>query len=173
MENPSVKYGLIAGVLGVILGLITYIMGTAAFFHWSNGIVGLLILIWAMVMAGNAFRSSNGGYASWKEMLKPTFIVGIISGLISTVFQFLMFNVIDTGLADAQKEAVVATMEGYADVIGEEGMDKFMDNLEAQSFGFGPTQAFQNILLLIIGSFIIAAIVSAILKRNRPEQEVV
>ncbi len=173
MENPSIKYGVYVGVIGMIIGLATYVLGTAAFFHWSKGIVGFLILIWGMVMAGNAFRDSNGGYASWKEILKPTFIVGIISGLISTVFQFLMFNVVDTGLADAQKDAVLATAEGYADVIGEEGMETFMDNLDAQSFGFGPTEAIQSIGLLIIGAFIIAAIVSAILKRNRPHQDVV
>ena len=173
MENPSIKYGVYVGVIGIVLGLATYILGTAAFFHWSKGIVGLLILIWGMVMAGNAFRDSNNGFASWKEILKPTFIVGIISGVFSTIFQFLMFNVIDPGLANAQKDSVIASMEGFADIIGEEGMEDLMDNLDAQTFDFGPVQAILTIGTFIIGAFIIAAIVSAILKRNRPHQDVV
>ncbi len=173
MKNIGVKYGVYAGIIAIVIELLTYLMGPSIYFHWSKGILGFIILVAAMAMAGKAFKESNGGYATWKELLTPTFVVGIVSSIISTIFQFLMFNVIDTSLASAQKEAVISTMEGYADVIGEEGMEKFMDNLESQTFGLGPAQVLQTILVLIIFSFIIAAIVSAIQKRNRAENEIV
>lgn len=175
MKSPGIKYGVIAGVIGVVIELISYLLGYEYFFGFSKVFVGIGVTIWAMILAGKLFRENNGGFASWKEMLKTTFVVGIVATIIGVAFQFLLYNLIDPNLAEAQKDFSIELIESMGETfsLDEALIELQIDEAESKSFEFGFSQAFLGLLVSFIIMFILASIVSVFVKRNRGGEHIV
>ncbi|MFK7937113.1 MAG: DUF4199 domain-containing protein [Saprospiraceae bacterium] len=166
MENNGVKYGLLAGLGVIAYSLILYLIDDQMLFGWASSI-GTVIYLICMYKAGVDERQAAGGFITWKEALTPTFLTYVIASLIATVFTYLLFTTIDPGLMDIQREMAIQQIQGMEGMIGEEGVEEGIKRIEEQgsmnlrdtSLGFA--------MMLIVG-FVFAAIISAIVKRNRP-----
>lgn len=167
MENNGVKYGLLAGLGVVVYTLILYLVDDVLMFGWAS-MFGIFIYIACMYKAGVDERNQNGGFLTFKETLKPTFLTYVIGSLIATIFTYLLFTVIDPGLIELQNEIAAERIQSMSGMLGEEGVEEALKRLEEQESMKISDTALGYAMMLIIG-FVIAAIISAIVKKNRPE----
>jgi hypothetical protein len=165
-KNLGVLYGLINGGVAIVFTVILY-LGGAKMFVSPIAYCGIILPIIVCVIGGLQIRKQQG-YLEFAQALKVTFLILVIGSLIATIFQFILFNYIDVPFRQAlaqetaQKAEQMMRKFGASDAQIEEAVEK---TLNKNNYTIG------NLLLgfvfSCIGSFIVALIVSAIIKRKR------
>lgn len=169
MNNTGVKWGVIGAISTLVISLVTYVVGPK-FYLQAGSWVGLIVLISILVMAGKEERAKMGGYISFQEVLKPIFMTYIITAVASTIMQILMYKVVDPGLADLTKEITMEGLQKMKGVLGEEGFEAAMEEMEKQDFGGSIRQYVVGLATNILIGFGISALIAYFLKRKNPEQ---
>lgn len=95
VKKNGLTYGVILGVLSVLITAIIYVVDMSLFTSWWLGLVIILINIVFFIVALTATKKQLNGVMSFKEAFTTFFLVCLVGLTISTVFNYLLFNVID------------------------------------------------------------------------------
>jgi len=117
MKKSSINNGLFLGVAMVISSYVLYLANPKMFFS-AKSIVLLMIFIIVLIKAGRDARTENGGFISFKEVFINMFVTGAIGTLLCTSFELVLFNFIDPGLIDIQKEIALEAAEKVTEMLG-------------------------------------------------------
>lgn len=90
-----INYGVILGVVSVLLSVVMYVTGMYTDPHWSIGILGFLIMIAAIVYGIKAYKKANAGFLSLSDALKIGIGIALISGIIGVIWTFTLTTVIE------------------------------------------------------------------------------
>lgn len=168
--NGAVKHGLIIGVISIVVTTITYLMGPDAF-SGPLSYAMIPITIGLYVYFGIQGRKENGGYFTFGEAFKYIFTMGVVSTILSMVYQYVLFGIIDPDFYVQVGEAALEKTVGVYEAMGmdQSQIDTAMDQARE---GLGYT--IKNVLIgfgfsLVIGA-IGAAIIGAIIKKQNPEE---
>jgi len=170
-KNVGVLYGLLNAGAGIVFTVILYLGGAKMFVN-PIAYLGICIPIVVCVLGGLAQRKQQGGYLEFSEALKVTFLILIIGSLIATIFQYVLFNYIDVPFRQALAQESAAKTEQIMRRFGapEEKIDKAVEEtLNGNNYTIA--RLFLAFALGSIFWFIVALIVSAIIKRKRPPFE--
>jgi uncharacterized membrane protein len=168
MEKPStariaLKWGIISAIISVVFTIILYSFDLWKTW-WVSIIIGLAITIAILALACKEFKSLNEGFMTFSEGLSISMLVIAVSSLISSAFNQLYVNVIDTGIkeqiADFQEEMYIK--QG----LSAEQIDMAMQ--QAERFSSPSMQFLFSMLGALLFGFIMALIVAAVMKKNRP-----
>ena len=97
--KPALTYGAILGFVSILLGVIFYVMNLYAA-NWTQW-VSLLVSIGVLVYCLMAYRNEHlGGYARYGQLFLMALVIGIISSIISTIYSYVLFTIIDPELID-------------------------------------------------------------------------
>ncbi|GHA77539.1 DUF4199 domain-containing protein [Pontibacter akesuensis] len=162
----SLKYGALTGVLYILYSLFTYISGNFGNF-FVNLLISLAIGVIGIVLAMREFKQHNFGYMSYGKGLGIGIVVMVIASIISGIFSYIYIAFIDPSVVDKMIEASVAQMAGFG--LDEEMLDQQRDQMAE---GFTPLKQLTNAVIggLFMG-LLLSLIISAIMKKNRPEFE--
>ncbi|HYE54759.1 MAG TPA: DUF4199 domain-containing protein [Chitinophagaceae bacterium] len=168
-QNVFLTYGLISGIVSILFALMLYLGGTEWFLH-PVAYLGFAIPIVFAVIAAVKHKRNNGGYMSFGEALKGVFLVFVIGSLLSTAFNYIMFNFVDVPFAQALTQASAEKTSEFMEKFGasQEDIDKMVEN----SFKGNPYSLGKMFFGFVFGCiiwFIIALIIAAIVKKKRPE----
>jgi len=167
--NAGLTYGVILGLALIIFTLILYLGGVKWFvspFAWA----GFCIPVVFAVIGGVKQKKANGGYLSFSEALKTVFLVFVIGTLISTLFNYLLFNIIDVPFRQALAQETAVIQEKMMRRFGapESSIEKSVaDTLSGNSYSISKillSYAFGLILW-----FLLSLIIAAIVKKSKPE----
>ena len=166
MNNKGLNNGLIAGLVGIIVLLISYFIDQGFYMKFA-GYVVYVVYLYFMYLAAKQAREAQGGFISFSKLLAPVFLTFVVASLLVAVFQYLMYNFIDTSLLDAMYDQAILQVERMSGLIGEEGVEAALDKLEEDgvSYNFG-TVAIGYGISLIIPGFIFALIIAGIMKKE-------
>lgn len=171
-KNFGLTYGLISGAASVLFTLVLYLGGVKLFVN-PIAFLGWAIPIVFAVLAGLAQKKANGGYLDFKQALKVTFTVFVVGSLISTVFSYVLFNIIDVPFREAlaQETAMVTEkmMKGFG--ASQNDIDKAVEQ-SLNGNNYTPGKMLLGFAMLCIPWFIVSLIISAIIKKNKPEFEI-
>ena len=167
MRNSALRFGLMTGVASIIITLILYLINRSSI-TGSAGWVGLLVFLAGMAYGTLQIRKEQGGYMSFGEAFKNTWIIWVGAALLTSLFTYIMFNFIDTGLEDLQKEAAYEMAERMSGMLGEDGKEAMMESLENQDFGMSFGRTILNFFVSALIGTIPALIVSLFVKKNNP-----
>ncbi|MFY0254945.1 DUF4199 domain-containing protein [Chitinophaga sp. 30R24] len=169
--NPGIKWGIIGGILLVLLNVLTYVAGPSVLFSWWNSLLQLTVFIVVAFLAGKEKKKELGGYISFKDALKPVFTAFIIGTAIITVYQYILYKFIDPQLVDALKQNLLDSTAKWMHKFKapQEEIDKQLDELSKTDFNVSFAKSFMDFLKGIIFYFVIAAIVAVII-RKKPSQ---
>jgi hypothetical protein len=177
MTNHGVQNGIFAGLVGVVLYLLYWFINPDLLFNMALGlVVGLGVYAYFMWRAGSATKADNSGYLTFKQALKPTFLTFVVGSLIAVIFTYLLYNFIDPTLNDLLQEKSIEIAEKAAKMFGadEEALEQIREQVEAKGVSMSIGQIIQQYLVgLIFPGFILALIVSAIIKKNPPQDAIV
>lgn len=158
----ALKYGVITAVASIVYTTILIIAEK----NQNQGLssLGLIILVAGMVYAMREFKTENSGYMSYGQGLGIGTLIAAISGLLSSTFMMFYTQFIDTNLMKKALDTAREDMErrGMSDDQIEAGM-QFSEKMMSPGIMFAV-----GIFFSIFIGFIIALIVSAIMRRNRP-----
>ena len=102
-NKELLQFGGLSALVAVLVFVVIYIMGAEYFLSplvWiSSYAMPLFFSIWASILV----KRKQGGYLEFREALKINFGVLVITGFVSTIFSFLMFNFIDQAFAESFK----------------------------------------------------------------------
>ena len=164
--NHSLKFGFIIGIINIIIGVLAYMVGESLMVKWWFGLLVLVINIALLVYSGNQYRASLGGYMNFKTAFSVTFVTFVIAGILGTIFNILLYQVIDPELpgrlskaAVEQAEKMMTNMGASTDRVDEQlsAIEERMDgqfSLMGQLKGFGIGIIIYAVISLILGAIL-------------------
>jgi len=168
-EKPSSKkiiinYGVILGVVSVLLGVVMYVTNVYTDPHWSFSVLGFLILIAVIVMGIKAYKKLNHGFLELTDALKIGIGIALVGGIIGAIWTFTLTTVIEPeytqNVIDAQREKLLENPD-----MTEAMVDQSMAVMEKMS------SPMISIAFSIIGSlffgFIISLFAGLIMKQKQ------
>ncbi|MCU0325635.1 MAG: DUF4199 domain-containing protein [Spirosomaceae bacterium] len=170
MEKPStariaLKWGVIVGIVVIIFSTITS-MADLWKQSWASWI-GYLFVLGGLIMALGEFKKANEGFMGFGEGLGLGTLMSTVVGVLGAIFSYIYLNFIDTTMVsrivDFQREKM--SEQGLSD----EQIDQAME-MTAKFMSPGMMFIFGVLGYLIVG-FILTLIVSAIMKKSKPEVE--
>jgi len=172
--NSSIKYGLIGGLIYVILQMAIYLIDPTLIFSWTSVSLFMVLLIILFAVCGvYAIRTKRyglGGFIKFKEAFTEAFITVVVMSILINVFSYLLYAVIDPSLEEQLKEFTINSVAGWMEEsVPEEQFDEVMAEMEDQDFISPMTTITGSVQFIVIGA-IVGAITSAIMKKEDPEE---
>ncbi len=165
--QTALKWGAIAGIIGVIITLIGYLLkmeGNTVYGIISGSLTFLIIPATILFLALADFKKLNSGFISYSQGLGIGAMTGGITGLIAGIFGFIYLKFVDSSVMERIKEVQISKME-------EQGLSSEQIDQSMQMVGkfMGPGMILvSSIIITIFVYFIISLIVSAIQKHEKP-----
>ena len=170
LVSHSLKWGLIIGGINLVITLLMYLIDVSLM--TSIPISGLLFVIniSLVVYAGIVYRRSIGGYVEFKTMLITIFLIFLVSSGVGTIFQIALYGM-DPELKEQVIEAGLESTENILDFFGtppdmaDEQLEEAEADLEESLTTVGMIKSWAWGWIV---AFILALIIAAILKKNKP-----
>lgn len=163
MANPFARYGLFFSLLYITVSLIFYLTKPALLFDMFAFWCWMLLLFVFMWVAVLEKKNADKGIITLRDGVKQAWLTFVIGLGVTYLFQYLLTNLIESGVLNIQKEMQTKSLENVARLIGisEDKSQKQFEIMEER----GPTDfsrlVFRYATLLVFGaipSFIMAAI---------------
>ncbi|MCY7357768.1 MAG: DUF4199 domain-containing protein [Rudanella sp.] len=159
----AIKWGIFLGLFSIVYSLFLFLTGNIGQ-SWTS-ILSIVISIGGLVLAMREFRTLNGGYMSFGEGTTVGTVTGLISGLLSVAFSWFYMTIIDTNVMANMAEKTREALEKQGS-FSDEQIDQQMEMMErfqtpGMLLGIGLISA-------LIGSVIIALIVAAFMRKEKP-----
>ncbi len=169
-KSIMVNYGLVLGIISVVLGVILFVTNNHYAPHWSYGILGFGINIVVLTLGIKAFKQGNNNILSLGQAIKIGIGISLIAGIISIVWQLIMTNVLDPNYAETmielQREGLMEAQPNMTD-------DQLDQTLEMMSGFANPFfTAAVGLLASLFFGFIISLVVGLIMKKEDPYAQV-
>ncbi|MFT4741117.1 MAG: hypothetical protein ACJAT1_000882 [Marivirga sp.] len=171
-STHSIKWGVISGVISILITLIIYIVDISLFTAGWVGILMIAISIFIVFYASIDYRKLQGGFMTFGQAFLHAFALLAIAGLLDVTFRYLLFNIIDPEaavyLAEKQLEATMKVMESFGaggNTASMDGIAKgFQDQYKIGTMAIGYATA---LIVYAVG----ASIVGAITKKKNQETD--
>jgi hypothetical protein len=171
MSKHAISQGVIGGLILVAINLLIYVIDPMLMANWWLTLVFIPLIFVVLLVIGLNIRKAEGGYLKFGKAFLSVFIAALIMSLLSTIWNIVLFNVVDPGLAEALMETMADKMLAMMERLGapvediEGEMQKGFEEAAAQF------QISGQILGFFTGAFwwaLGALIVGAIVKKNPP-----
>lgn len=160
IKKNGINYGLILGGFSVLFTTVIYAIDLELFTSWWIGIVAIVISITIGVMLVSKTKKQLGGNITFKEAFTVYFIAAVIGTLISTLYNYVLFNFIDPEAKEAIKEI---TMEYTAKMMERFGAPSAAINETMQKLAETDNYSIGNLMFGAAVSIVISAIFGLIL----------
>jgi NADH:ubiquinone oxidoreductase subunit 6 (subunit J) len=167
----GIKYGVITGIVYVLLLLIRYMFCASTPFLFTGVMfVSYLVVIVFFVMAAKARKKELGGYAEIKELFQTVFVTILIAELFYTLFTYIYLNFIDPAFMERFMQNTVEYVKriGGSEASIEAQVEKMKDQGEQQR---SVTSMITGYAIWVVVDSIIGILIALALKKPRPTSE--
>ncbi len=169
-NKMALQYGLLLGLIYIVITTAVTIFLPKMILFYSLKFVGYVIyLVLAGLFAG-MIRKANGGYMEFREVFGAIFIMLLVAGLMSFIYNYVYMLYIDTHYMEKVRQSTITFMEKLntpQDKM-DEAVKKFDEQVaESKTFHLG-----KNLLAFLGGLLmdcLFGLIVCAAVKRKKPE----
>lgn len=171
LMSHAIRWGLITGAISIAITVILYVTNEEWMVQLKTLFISLAIYLGITIYAGIDFRKLAGGYLTYGKAFQHGFLVLAFSALVSTVFNLLLYQVIDTDLAqrltDISVENTRSMMEGFG--APEDQIDKALEDARSRTENqFTVSGMALGYVFILIFSAIMALISSLFVRKNEP-----
>ena len=156
--KANLTNGLILGLIGIVYTLVIYFLDLTI--NKVQGYVFLLILIVTLYFLMKSYRdNSMHGYMTYGQAVGAGVVIFLYYSIITAIFTYILFAIIDPGLIDKQLAAAEELMAKRG--IPQEAMDAGL-NIQKKMMKpeiMAPVSIFGNMLYGVIMSLIVAIFV--------------
>jgi len=172
LVNHAVKFGGILAAISIVLVLLIYAIDYTLMAGFTFLIIFLVVGLSFVIYAGINYRNAIGGYIPYGKAFFHGFVVLAVSGIISTVFNILMYYVIDPNLPQNLTEAIIANTEATMAKFGapqdsiDEAIAKMRDEMPGNFTIVGLLWGYCKALIWYA---IMCLITGLVVRKNQPE----
>lgn len=164
-QNPVIKYGILGGVVYVLLTTILYEMGISFLTgYWR--IVPFAAICFIAIYAAIEQKKTQGGYITFTQALFTVFLCFLIIELFWVIYMILLYHVIDPDLAAKVKVLVLEKLQGLEAKLGKDMLNKYMGKVSNRNFSFNVKNALIDYGVWAVIYFAISLIAAAILRKE-------
>ena len=159
-------YGLILGLIYIILCSITNMtMAADVTLFGIMSVVNYLLYFIIVGFMAKMIRKANGGYIEFKELFGTVFVMLLVAGVMSYIFNYVYMNYIDPHFTEKIIEGTRLKVEQMN--LPDDKVDEMLANIDKESAG---AKSFSVLSLagLIVRDCDFGLIVSAIMKKSKP-----
>ncbi|MGB3851638.1 MAG: DUF4199 domain-containing protein [Tunicatimonas sp.] len=166
----NIRYGLYLGLISVAFSVAIVLIDYTLLQETAVSLIPVVLTIAILVIAGRDLKEGQGGYLSFKEAFLSSFIIYAIAGAIVIVYQILLYNVFAPEIAENLQKEIVNQQVAVWEMVGmsDEEIDQQVAQAQERNI-FSPTWQLISYAGNLIFGLIIAAIIAAIVKKNKPE----
>jgi len=117
IKKNGITFGILIGIFSILVTTLIYVIDLNLFVNIWLGLTIILIYIIIGVVVVAKTKKQLNNQITFKEAFTVYFIAAVIGGLLSTLFQILLFNVIDPVAKDTIQELSIKytteTMEKF------------------------------------------------------------
>ena len=180
MKKIAVQFGIISTLVSILYVLGIYIVDESLFSSRWGGILVLLATLAIFIFAVIQYKKENGGYASFREAFSAFMLPFIFAALLGMVFNLTFYNWVDADLVsrngerqyDMMMEMPEEQLNGAMKFMGVATTDELHTKIMEQA---ADSQTLMGQLkasgMAIVFFSLIALVVAAVIKKNRPEFE--
>lgn len=173
MNNHAIKSGLIVGIISIVLTLVIYVVNAALLVSMWMMLL-FLVLIFLVSYFGIQHRKEIGGFLSFGKSWMYSMQLLVAAGILGTIFNILLYNVIDPELpamlADQSVENAAEMMSSFG--MPEDQMEEALDKTRTDTLDrFTVMGAIKGFAIGLIFYAILSLITGAIIKKKEPEFE--
>lgn len=107
VKNNGLTYGIILGVISIVLTVGIYVVDVSLFVNTWVGIVMILVNIIIGFIIVSKTKKQLGGIISFKEAFTVYFIAAAIGGLIGILTYYVLFNFVDPQAKQTVQELTI------------------------------------------------------------------
>jgi hypothetical protein len=169
-KREGIKYGIINGLIGLALLLGSYSIGfeTFAQMQFIGSFLPYMAVI--LILAGFHLRKRNGGFLSFKEAIKFTFLSYVVAAILLAIGTYVLFVVLDKGLTERLfrfgVDKNIAMLKSIHAPQTE--IDKLLKEANANQTETNFRNIFLGMGINLIRDFVISMLISILIRRERP-----
>jgi len=135
--QTALRYGLILGLLSVLITLVLYIAGlfTNPSAAAISGLLFILIFTTVVALSIANHRKKQGGYITLGKSLVVGIVTSFIGSLFAAIFSYILYAFIDPDLMEAQLKMSEEMMENFG-FLSDEQIEDAMENARLKSTPF-------------------------------------
>lgn len=166
--NEGLKYGLICGLVSLVLIFGGWAAGDTVFASLQMYGTFIPYIFGIILFAAFAIRKQQGGYISFAELLKFSFLAFTVSTVLVGIGNLMLFNLIDNGLSQRMAEIGLEKTRQMMEKFGasEEDIEKALASTQESMKDTGPKKIFLGSGIAIVCGFVEALIISIIAKKE-------
>ena len=172
LVNHAVKFGGILSAISIVIVLLLYAIDYTLMAGFTFILIISVVAIGFVIYAGINYRNSIGGYIPYGKAFTHGLLVFAVSGLISTVFNILLYQVIDPELPQNLSDAIIANTEASMANWGapQESIDEAIAKMkEDMPNNFTIVGLLWGYCKTLIGYAILSLITGLVVRKNQPE----
>ena len=171
-KKNAINFGVISGVIGILVTTMMYLIDLKLFVNmWLGfGMLAIWIIIGCVLLSKS--KKENQGVMTFKEGFTTYFLSAVIGILISTAFNIILFNYVDTAARETVTEHLLDMQIGMLEKFNasQEQINEAITKIKESSQFSVKGQLF-GIFQSMIGAIIFGLILAAIFKSKSPSSE--
>jgi hypothetical protein len=171
LKNHVIKWGLIVGAVSITLTILLYVVDYTLMVQLKTLFVLLLIYLGITIYAGIDYRNGVGGFLPYGKAFIHGFLVLAVSALIATLFNMVLYNVIDSELPQKLTDASLENTREMMSNFGapEDAIDQAIEDARSRTENqFTITGQLIGFASILFFSAIMALISAIFVKKNQP-----
>jgi len=175
MENQTkanvehaLKWGLILGLINIVVYLLVYLIDKNLLVSMWYSFSSLALNIVLLILPIRIKRKELGGLISFNDAFIICFLVFIGGALLQNIFNYFLYNFIDTALAEFIKQKAIESSVAMMEKFGtpQESIDKALNDLQNQDFNQTPARISKQFFFSLLIGGVISLILAALLKKS-------
>ena len=120
--NVLLQYGLMSALVYTAVFVVFYLMGAESLLSFGGYVTWLIPIVFAVLACLKA-RKDNQGFLEFREALKISFGVMVLTSLFNMIFSYVLFNFIDPAFAESVTQILLEKTEK---MLGKFSLKDFM-----------------------------------------------
>jgi hypothetical protein len=170
--NHAVKFGAILAAITIVIVLLIYAIDYTLMAGFTFLLIALVVGIGFTIYSGINYRNSIGGYMPYGKAYLHGLLILAVSGLISTLFNIVLYKVIDPELAQNLSDAIITNTEESMANWGapQESIDETISKMrDEMPNNFTVGGLLWGYCKALIWYAILALITGLVVRKNQPE----
>lgn len=171
LVNHALKWGAISATISIVITILLYIVDYTLMVQVKFALFSLLLYVGIAIYGGIDYRRSLGGYIDYGKAYLHGFLIFAVSGLIATIFQIVLYNVIDTDLPAKLVDAAVENTQAIMEKFGappdsmDEALEKARTDTQAR---FTIVGSLKGYFWAVVISAVLALITGLVVRKREP-----
>src|SRR5690606_31480436 len=172
LMNHALKWGGIFAGISIVVVMLIYAIDYTMMAGFTFMLIMLAVGLGFVIYAGINYRNEIGGYIAFGKAYLHGFAVCAVGGIVTTLFNLLLYKVIDPELAQNLTEAIISNTESTMQRFGapQDSIDQTIDKMrEDMPNNFSAFGLIKGYFTSLIWYAILSLITGLVVKKNQPE----